>query len=114
LKTTQIWTPSLLKNFKVDIFIAADVVEHMNFPDSIFDIAKECGDPLVVISTPARDLYPKYYKDHPWGPPENKSHIREWTYEEFDNWLMDYFEYHELQITSYKHCTMTAVGWLKG
>ena len=113
LSTIQIWNPGVLKSLHVDVLIAADVIEHMNFPDTLFTLAKECGNPLVVISTPARDLYPKYYKDHPWGPPENKAHIREWTYEEFDNWLMNYFEYHELQITSYEHCTMTATGWLK-
>jgi len=113
LSTSQIWGIDTLKKLNVDVFIAADVIEHLNSPESLFEIIAMCGNPLVIISTPARDLYPLYYSKFPLGPPENKAHIREWTYLEFDNWLMNYFEYHELQITSYEHCTMTAIGWLK-
>lgn len=113
---TRVWLSDLeasLYSCSADLFIAADVIEHLINPISVFTTAKSFGDPLVVISTPARDLYPRYYSSFPWGPPENPCHIREWTYDEFDNWLANFFEYHELQITSYEHCTMTAVGWLK-
>ncbi|HUS39186.1 MAG TPA: class I SAM-dependent methyltransferase [Pirellulales bacterium] len=66
-----------------DVVICADVIEHVADPDQILSFIEGCTPRLVFLSTPDRDLVGR-----PNGPPENKSHVREWTFAEFDDYLM--------------------------
>jgi hypothetical protein len=44
-----------------------------------------------LISTPCRDILVKYSKYNPLGPPKNKCHVREWTMDEFKEYMSKYF-----------------------
>lgn len=62
--------------------ICADVIEHVQDPDAILAFIEGCKPNRVFISTPDRDLV-----GTPLGPPENPSHVREWSFSEFRAYL---------------------------
>src|ERR1700678_251220 len=70
-----------------DLVICADAIEHVDNPDTIIGYIKIAEPKAVVISTPDRALLPSG-KD---GPPFNPAHVREWTFEEFENYISQYF-----------------------
>ena len=77
------------KSFPAQLVICADVIEHVPNPDSfIADILRHRHAQYFVFSTPDRNL-----ETSPWkfGPPNNESHYREWTFEEFENYMSQYF-----------------------
>lgn len=71
--------------FKPDLIIAADVIEHLPDPDVLLDFIKRHNPRFAVISTPARDMIP--YERDGRGPPRNPCHVREWTRDEFWEYL---------------------------
>jgi hypothetical protein len=80
-----------------DILICSDVIEHMNDPDTLIEFLLGFDVNYFVISTPCRSILCKQHKDkdlyaQSWmGPPFNTSHVREWTFMEFREYLSDYF-----------------------
>lgn len=74
-------------DFKADIIVSADVIEHLLNPDLLLEYIKLklAADGVIVISTPDRDaLYGE-------GKLEsgNKDHVREWNCAEFKAYLED-------------------------
>lgn len=71
-----------------DLIIACDVIEHLRQPDQFLETLKSrCGPQTrVIISTPDRDRL--------HGPgaltPRNTSHVCEWAWGEFSDFLEDY------------------------
>jgi len=65
-----------------DVVICSDVVEHLMDPRPLLDFLRQCFSrgALVITSTPERALVRG--EDHV-GPPPNRSHIREWTLDEY-------------------------------
>ena len=77
------------KTFPAQLVVCADVIEHVPNPDAF--IAYLLGPQhaqYFVFSTPDRNLDTSPWK---FGPPNNESHYREWTFEEFNNYISKYF-----------------------
>ena len=75
-----------------DIIICADVIEHLVDPDLLINFLKNIDFKYIVISTPERDAIQKYQRGHTWmGPPNNPTHVREWSFEEFKHYLSQHF-----------------------
>jgi len=68
------------------VVICADVVEHVLDPDRLLRKLANLGQPIVVLSTPAREV--QYPKGH-MGPPQNLCHVREWRSSEFAKVVQD-------------------------
>lgn len=76
---------------EVDMVICADVIEHVNDPDELITFIKKMKPKHLIISTPDRDLLTVKLNRSNIGPPANKHHIREWTFNEFSNYIGQYF-----------------------
>lgn len=69
-----------------DLIICADVIEHLENPDTLIDYMKlwASSNATIIISTPERDLR---RGPEDFGPPKNESHVREWNQYEFAEYL---------------------------
>lgn len=82
---------------KCDLIICSDVIEHILNPDDLLDFLKHFNSKAIIISTPCRevlcksDRYKDIYENTFYGPPLNPCHVREWTSEEFINYLSNHF-----------------------
>lgn len=77
------------KAFPAKLMICADVIEHVPNPDVFIDnLLRHQHAQYFVFSTPDRNLDTSPWK---FGPPNNESHYREWTFEEFEGYLSRYF-----------------------
>ena len=98
----RLWsTPDRLPSYYgVDLVICADVIEHVDDPDALLAKLKSMRPRWLVISTPDRDLLKT-----PMGPPSNPQHVREWGFQEFENymrphcWSMRHFHSNKAQAT---------------
>jgi hypothetical protein len=93
------------KSFKIyeeynnpDVVICSDVIEHIVNPNDLVDYLLTLNAKYYIISTPCREVlchHPKflgsgYHKS--WnGPPVNSCHVREWTMNEFKEYLSKKF-----------------------
>jgi SAM-dependent methyltransferase len=77
---------------KADLVLCADVIEHVVDANETITFIKSLmrKDGLAVISTPDRDLY-GLPRDLRLGPPINKSHVREWSFDEFEGYMATHF-----------------------
>lgn len=85
-----------------DLVVCSDVIEHVQDPDALLRSILSVRPKWIVISTPDRDLIPKA---DPLGPPRNKAHIREWSFEEFGSYLSEHLEVVEHFISNAEQCT---------
>lgn len=84
-------------NQKTDLIICADVIEHIKDPDNLINYIKSFNYKYLIISTPDRKIlresFPDYYGEASWfGPPKNGSHVREWAFDEFSEYLKMHFK----------------------
>lgn len=79
-------------NIETDLIICADVIEHLSNPDVLLNYIKSIKFKLLIISTPARDLLHYQTSDLFYGPPCNSTHMREWTFNEFEGYISNHFE----------------------
>lgn len=97
-----------------DVVICSDVIEHIVNPDNLVDYLLSLKSKYYIISTPCREIlcnHPKFsntYKKTMNGPPLNRCHVREWTMEEFKQYISKYFniissQYGEEQIECQYH-----------
>ncbi len=62
--------------------VCSDVIEHVANPDELLASLKSIkGTKYYIISTPDRGLIPQKQ----YGPPLNKTHMREWNFKEFND-----------------------------
>lgn len=73
---------------KFDLVICSDVIEHIERPDLFLENISQLDFDTLVISTPAREFLSEKSQN---GPPSNSHHFREWTTEEFREFLSSYF-----------------------
>lgn len=94
----RLWKQDLspLPRGTVDLFIASDVIEHMEDPDILLDFIEQCGPKDIILSTPDRNLMSPKRKV---GPPTNPGHVREWTFEEFADYIGGRFEIIHQEVT---------------
>jgi SAM-dependent methyltransferase len=76
-----------------DLVLCADVIEHIKEPDAFMDAIRALQSRFVLFSTPDREILAA---NPPWdtpmlGPPDNPTHVREWTFAEFRLYLSRYF-----------------------
>ena len=71
-----------------DLIMACDVIEHILNPELLIDFMKSFDCTYFVFSTPCRNIMNTHFKQNSLnGPPLNKAHIREWTFDEFKMYL---------------------------
>jgi len=81
-----------------DVVICSDVIEHIVNPNKLIDYLLELKSKYYIISTPCREVLcnnPKFstsYKNSWHGPPNNTCHVREWTMEEFKQYISEKFD----------------------
>jgi SAM-dependent methyltransferase len=78
---------------KVDMIVCSDVIEHLINPNQLLDWLQKFDFKFLVISTPDRDkLLQKQGKiQSQTGPPVNRAHVREWSFDEFEKYISKYF-----------------------
>lgn len=78
--------PRLKLNDKFDLIISADVIEHLIDPDRLLTYIRGYSheNTNIIISTPERDLVAGKSS---YGPPLNKTHVREWNMCEFGKYM---------------------------
>jgi hypothetical protein len=101
----RIWTDKNEPHPGFDIVICADVIEHVPEPDQLVDLIQNCNPRFSVISTPDRSLLTRGQD----GPPGNKAHVREWTFDEFAQYLGRRFKIIEHFISNEKQRTQVVV-----
>jgi SAM-dependent methyltransferase len=79
-----------------DMIICSDVIEHIKNPDELLNYINSFDYKYAIISTPDRrflrkDLAHIFGERYWWGPPLNGCHVREWTFEEFEEYLKRHF-----------------------
>jgi len=75
-----------LGDIKAKLVICSDVIEHLLNPDLLLSYLKKkvTIDGYILLSTPERDIM----RGKSCTTSPNKFHIREWNYEEFENYLL--------------------------
>jgi len=92
-----------------DLLIASDVIEHLKDPNELIDFIKKSSPKKIILSTPDRELI----STHQDGPPSNRSHYREWNFNEFYEYVSDYFLIEEHFISNEFQGTQIIVATLK-
>lgn len=91
---------------RFDVVICADVIEHIPNPDALMDFIYEIDFGVLFLSTPERRLL--YGHDHD-GPPRNEGHCREWTQDEFAEYVWRWFDIDEMRITNQEQATQMVI-----
>jgi hypothetical protein len=73
----------------IDLVIASDVIEHVLDPDQMMRTISLIRPTYSILSTPDRNLLRAGTHD---GPPLNTTHIREWSFAEFEAYVGAYFD----------------------
>jgi 2-polyprenyl-3-methyl-5-hydroxy-6-metoxy-1,4-benzoquinol methylase len=91
---------------QADLIICADVIEHLEDPDTLLDFLENIRFKQLVISTPERDAVAGSMD---YGPPENTAHYREWNAIEFKLYVGERFKIKEQVIFKYKSVTQALI-----
>jgi hypothetical protein len=76
-------------NFRPDLVIASDVIEHLPDPNLLMLYIQQLGPKEIILSTPDRNLLMSMVHN---GPPQNRGHVREWSYPEFGAYVSRFFQ----------------------
>lgn len=108
---TKAWSDQFVPVSGYDLVISSDVIEHLPNPDLLLDLIIQCNPKLIILSTPERNLL--YNTDHN-GPPFNKAHVREWTMQEFYDYISSRLDVQDHYISNRKQSTQVIKAVLKG
>jgi len=89
-----------------DLVIAADVIEHVLYPNELLSYIVRLRPKFIVLSTPERNLLCRGTHN---GPPSNLAHIREWNFTELHAFLENFFEVREHFISNAGQATQCAL-----
>ena len=93
-----------------DLVICADVIEHVLDPDALIAYLKKFNAKKYIFSTPERLLVKNLVGEASQnGPPANKTHIREWDFEEFFEYMSTHFKIERHWITNVEQATQTVI-----
>lgn len=95
---------------QADLVICSDVIEHVLEPDKLLKYLIKFKPKYIVLSTP--DRYLVYGGDHN-GPPRNGTHIREWNFSEFSNFISEYLDIEEHFVSNRNQSTQCIVSRIK-
>jgi acetyltransferase-like isoleucine patch superfamily enzyme/glycosyltransferase involved in cell wall biosynthesis len=93
---SKVWQDNLDPT-ECDVFIASDVIEHMENPNILLDFIEKCNPKEIILSTPDSNLWVSIIEN---GPPQNIHHIREWSFDEFRNYIESRFQIVKHTITN--------------
>ncbi len=96
-----------------DVVVCSDVIEHLVNPDELLDYIKQINFKYLILSTPDRALMHKRWHKNYYGPPKNKAHVREWTFNEFRHYIAQHFDIIDHRVTNLAQVTQTVVCKLK-
>jgi len=97
-------------NINVDVLICSDVIEHVVDPDTLIDYINKISFKYLILSTPDRDLvYGREASKYKTGPPRNVTHQREWSFEEFNKYISQYFKILDHYIINYRQATQSII-----
>lgn len=102
----EMWSDSQTPAPGFDLMIASDVIEHLEDPKMLVDYCYASKPKVIIISTPDRSLRPNYEQ---LGPPRNPMHFREWAFDEFNNYLSQYFKIIDHAVVNKQQCTQLAM-----
>lgn len=102
------WTDKFEPIQNYDMIIASDVIEHLIDPDTLLDFIVGCNSKLIIFSTPNRELL-----NNPNGPPNNPTHVREWTMTEFRNYITSRFNILEHFMSNISQATQVILATVK-
>lgn len=105
----RLWLAPSEVTLPYKLVICADVIEHVADPDALLESIKKVRPARIVISTPDRSML----KCDQNGPPNNLSHVREWSFTEFGLYLADHFNIISHYIVNEEQATQIAVCELK-
>lgn len=105
------------ENLSADVVICADVIEHLVDPDELLDFIKKIRWQYCIFSTPCRSLRFLSWRDilrlrwvrKIWGPPGQRAHVREWSYEELNRYLSQHFIVTDHRVTNINQTTQMVV-----
>lgn len=96
-----------MNSLSADIVICSDVIEHVLNPDELLNNIKKIQNvKYIFISTPDRNLIPT----EKFGPPFNPTHIREWSFEELEEYVGTHFDIIEHIITNKQQWTQLIIA----
>jgi hypothetical protein len=84
------WSGEYPPRFVGDVLICADVIEHMQDPSHLMRKLADSGLREIILSTPALDILVEQGRSPRLGPPNNESHVNEWTVLEFNSYVSMY------------------------
>jgi SAM-dependent methyltransferase len=93
-----------------DLVICADVIEHVTDPIQLMNFILSVSRKWIVLSTPDRNLVYSRFSPHRLGPPANRTHIREWSFEEFGLFVRQHVDVLEHVISNRKQGTQMVVA----
>jgi 2-polyprenyl-3-methyl-5-hydroxy-6-metoxy-1,4-benzoquinol methylase len=70
-----------------DLVICSDVIEHIIDPNELIKFLLSINTKYYIISTPCRERLVQYHGRKSLEKPINNAHVREWTMNEFKNYL---------------------------
>jgi 2-polyprenyl-3-methyl-5-hydroxy-6-metoxy-1,4-benzoquinol methylase len=79
-------------NIEYDLIICSDVIEHIPEPNKFINEINKIKFKKIMFSTP--DRLNMYGFDHQ-GPPLNPSHVREWSMDEFNKYISEFYNVEE-------------------
>ena len=97
---------SLSVDFRPDLVISSDVIEHVPDPDLPLGYIRDLAPRFVVLSTPDRSLLRRGMHN---GPPSNAADIREWSMPELRGYVSEYFQVVDHFISNASQCTQCIV-----
>lgn len=100
------WTDKFEPLTGFELLICADVIEHIPDPDQVLDLIERCQPQVAIISTPDRSLLKRGHD----GPPGNKAHVREWAFDEFNQYISKRFQVLDHFISNQFQCTQVVVA----
>lgn len=103
------WSDSTEVFHGYDMIICSDVIEHIVDPDLMLDTIEQAAPKLIVLSTPDRMLFEKGHD----GPPDNICHVREWTFDEFGQYISSRFEVLNHFISNERQATQCLLARLR-
>jgi hypothetical protein len=94
---------------QADLVICADVIEHVLDPDELLGFLGGMAKDWIILSTPERNfLYPPGSR-YRYGPPTNRTHVREWSADELWRYASQHFRVVRHEITNARQATQMLV-----
>lgn len=90
-----------------EIVICSDVIEHIPDPDFLMRYLGAMTFQKLIISTPERKLL--YGGAEHDGPPTNRSHCREWAFDELARYVGQFFAVEKHEVTNASQATQMIV-----